>query len=106
MKNKIELDLTKSPHIYLYQGLFYVFSSISNLNKFKNKIEEYKLNETLRLKYKYGIQNINFDLFLTISFYKKVEKRGFLVTSEDRKISMQEDSLFYVSYQANDELHF
>ena len=76
--NGIYLDLKESEYKLNYNGLIYYFSSELYMNKFKNNVKQFIVEETAKLKTKYKI-NIYFDTMLTISYYKKIEKRGFRI---------------------------
>lgn len=76
--NGIYLDLKESEYKLNYNGLIYYFSSELYMNKFKNNVKQFIVEETAKLKTKYRI-NIYFDTMLTIAYYKKIEKRGFRI---------------------------
>ena len=76
--NGIYLDLKESDYKLNYNGLIYYFSSELYMNKFKNNVKQFIVEETAKLKTKYKI-NIYFDTMLTIAYYKKIEKRGFRI---------------------------
>lgn len=99
MRPIVERDFNISPYKLNYNGMTFVFSSIAIKNKFINRIEDYKKHETLYLKDKYGNLNINFDLFLTFALYKKLEKRGFRIYTDDN-IEIKEDTLFLICYKS------
>lgn len=86
-KRGIYLDLSESDYIYELDGIAYYFSSEFNKNRFKDRVLDYVNNEILKLKNRYKI-NCNFDLYFQLSFYKKIEKRGFRVVelSSNRNI--------------------
>lgn len=105
MQNKIEYDLNLSNYKFKYKGLDFVFSSEFNMKRFAEKIEDYVKQETLKLKCRYGNLNINFELFLSVVLYKKIEKRGFLII-EDDNITLKEDTLFLIAYKSKTEKHF
>ena len=85
-KNVIYLDLKESEYKINYNGLIYSFSSELYMYKFKNNVKQFIIEETAKLKAKYKI-NIYLDTMLTLSFYKKIEKRGFrVVYKENEKI--------------------
>lgn len=76
--NGIYLNLKESEYKLNYNGLIYYFSSELYMNKFKNNVKQFIVEETAKLKTKYKI-NIYFDTMLTIAYYKKIEKRGFRI---------------------------
>ncbi len=80
MKSKrgVYLDIFESEYYYDLDGVRYYFSSQLYMNKFKENVINYVNENSIKLKLRYKI-NINFDLFFTLSYYKKIEKRGFRV---------------------------
>ena len=76
--NGIYLNLKESEYKLNYNGLIYYFSSELYMNKFKNNVKQFIVEETAKLRTKYKI-NIYFDTMLTIAYYKKIEKRGFRI---------------------------
>lgn len=105
MQLKIIFDLKESNYKYSFEGLTFVFSSELNMNKFKQKIKEYIKQETYKLSYKYSNLNLNFDLFLSVALYKKIEKRGFLIY-QNEDIELKEDTLFLIAYKSANSNHF
>lgn len=93
-KNGIYLNLKESEYKINYNGLIYYFSSELYLNKFKNNVKQFIIEETAKIKAKYKI-NIYLDTMLIISFYKKIEKRGFRVVYKENEkiIELTEDVL-------------
>lgn len=76
---KIFYDLTESTEfVELLQTRFY-FSSSFNKERFLNGYEDYIKEEEDKIKAKYGI-NISIRYYLLISYYIKIEKRGFYIT--------------------------
>ena len=90
--NGICLDLNESKYKILKYGIIFYFSSKLYLQKFENNVEKYVKEETLKLKNKYKI-NINFDLYLAISYYMKVEKRGFYIFDDIKKTEINKDCI-------------
>lgn len=78
------LNLNESEYYFKYKGLVFYFSSEFYRNKFSNEIINYIETETFKIQVKYNI-NINFDILLMISLYKKIEKRGFRIYDEENK---------------------
>ena len=93
-KNGIYLNLEESEYKFNYSGLIYYFSSGLYMLKFKNNVKQYIIEETAKIKAKYKI-NIYFDTMLAISFYKKIEKRGFRIVykENEKEIELSEDVL-------------
>lgn len=81
-------ELEKSLYIYNFKNITFYFSSMFYLEKFKNEVDNYIKNEELRFfqRYKLKLEKNYFSQFLAISFYKKIEKRGFYFTSNDCKV--------------------
>lgn len=77
-KRGIYLNLKESEYYCNFKGLTFYFSSRQYLEKFINNVENYINTETMKMKVKYNII-ISLDLFFMLSFYKKIEKRGFRV---------------------------
>lgn len=81
-------ELEKSPYIYNFKNITFYFSSMFYLEKFKNEVDNYIKNEEFRFfqRYKLKLEKNYFSQFLAISFYKKIEKRGFYFTSNECKV--------------------
>lgn len=92
-KRGIYLDINESDYYYDLDGVRYYFSSEFNLTRFKNRVLDYVNEESIKLKLKYKI-NINFDLFFSLAYYKKIEKRGFRVfILSDKEIKLTKDQI-------------
>lgn len=89
-KRGIYLNIEDSDYYYDLDGIRYYFSSEFNLGRFKDRVLNYVNEENIKLKLRYKV-NVNFDLFFTISYYRKIEKRGFKVVdlSNNRKITKE-----------------
>lgn len=85
MDSKIYYNLLESPWKYSYNKYQFVFSSEFLLNKFVNKKDDFIYLQNARFNSNYKI-DIDLYLYFLISFYKKVEKRGFLILKNDKKI--------------------
>lgn len=92
MKSKrgVYLDIFESDYYYDLDGVRYYFSSQLYLNKFKDNVINYVNENSIKLKLRYKI-NLNFDLFFTLSYYKKVEKRGFRVVDISTEKTISKD---------------
>lgn len=77
-ENGVYLDLAESEYKVKKLGLTFYFSSKFYMEKFQKEVEIYTHNEMLKLYNKYRVSS-NFKIYLTISFYKKIEKRGFRI---------------------------
>lgn len=84
-KNGIELDLKNSSYIYDYNNLKFYFSSELYLKKFQENLSYYIFMETTKIINKYKVK-INLNLYLAISFYQKIEKRGFYIKYGNEEI--------------------
>ena len=80
-KNGIQLDLQNSVYFYKYENLTFYFSSELYRKKFAETVDLYISSEKFKLKNKYRV-DIDPSLYLAISLYKKIEKRGFFVRDE------------------------
>ena len=76
------LNLNESEYYFKYKGLVFYFSSEFYKKKFADEISSFIETETFKIQVKYNI-NINFDILLMISLYKKIEKRGFRIYDEE-----------------------
>lgn len=90
MQNKIYLDLKKSPYKYKIGCLEFYFSSKFYLNKFKKEGNKYAENESLKFAIKYKVTANLYTIFL-ISYYKKVEKRGFRIVETRKNEEIKEN---------------
>lgn len=84
------MNIKESDYSYNFKGLSFYFSSKQYLEKFKNNIEDYINNETMKLKIKYNII-FSIDLILMLAYYKKIEKRGFRVYDNLNKKEITEN---------------
>lgn len=82
------LDIN-SERIILY------FSSNFNRKRFLENVGEYIHNENLKLSIMYKI-DIDATKLLILSFYKKIEKRGFRVLINDKEITNGNLSLMVI----------
>ena len=78
----IYLDLSESDYIFKYEGIEYYFSSVLYMEKFKKLVDSYVTEETAKLEIKYKLF-IDFRVYLAISLYKRIEKRGFRIVVDD-----------------------
>lgn len=91
-KQGIYIDIKESDIKVVKYGLVFYFSSEFYKTKFIENVDNYINQEMLKLKNKYKINN-NFELFLTLSYYKYVEKRGFKVLDDVNKKEVTENVL-------------
>ena len=80
----IELNLKESSYYIDLFGLRFFFSSKLYLEKFKNNVNEYINFEAMKICNKYKIPII-LNRYLAISYYKRIEKRGFRIIEKDTK---------------------
>lgn len=92
-KNGICLKLNESEYKLLKFGLIFYFSSKLYLDKFQNNVEKFVEEETIKLENKYKMK-ANYKLYLAISYYKKIEKRGFFIYDDISKSEINPDILF------------
>ena len=79
-------DLLESDIIYKINDYEFKFSSELYKNKFVTGLEEFIKEESNKINSKYGLMG-DFTEYLTIIYYKKVEKRGFYVTYKDKLLN-------------------
>lgn len=96
-QNGIELDLSKSNYKYEFRNYIFYFSSKLYMEKFSKNVSDYILIESLKLKNKYMV-HIDFSLFLSVAFYKKVEKRGFRIVHKNMGFIISENTVFNTEY--------
>lgn len=78
MSNIVYYELDDSPFFLRLNNFMFYFSSKFYKDKFTDGYEEYIRNETLKLNLRYKMI-VYADEMLLLSFYKKIEKRGFKV---------------------------
>jgi len=91
--NGIELDLEKSNYKYKFYNYIFYFSSEFYMNKFKNEVQEFIMIETIKLQNKYKVK-LNISLYLAVSFYKRIEKRGFRIVHKSNGFLIDETNVF------------
>lgn len=83
MRSIIYNNINESNFSYTYKRFKFYFSSEFNKTRFKEKIENFINDEVIKLNQRYKVFDKRFneilEEILLISFYKKIEKRGFLV---------------------------
>ena len=95
-KNGICLNIEESEYKVLKYGLLFYFSSQFYMNKFLNNVDNFVTTESLKMKNKYKI-NSNLELYFALSFYKKIEKRGFFIYDDVLKKEIKEQNLFVIN---------
>ena len=95
---RVEYDINKSEYYFKVNKLTFFFSSKFNKTRFENGFIEYVQEETNKIKAKYKV-NINLTNYLLLTYYKKIEKRGFKVLTYDDNdviIELSKDHTFRV----------
>lgn len=86
-------DLYESKYSMQHNGLIYYFSSQFNETRFLNNVDNFIKMETLKMQSRYNVKS-NWSLLLAISFYKKIEKRGFRIEDDSGNRISSEDIIF------------
>ena len=97
-KNGVELNLKESDYCFEFARAVFYFSSEFNLNRFKNSVISFIEMEQAKIINRYKV-NINLKLYLALSLYKKIEKRGFRVIqkfSDKSQLELTENTLFSI----------
>ena len=95
---RVEYDINKSEYYFRINKLTFFFSSKFNKTRFENGFIDYVNEETNKIKAKYKV-NINLTNYLLLTYYKKIEKRGFKVLTYDDNddiIELSKDYTFRV----------
>lgn len=85
MKTIVYQNIKETVFNYEIYDLCFHFSSLFNLTRFKKNVEDYVKIEEMKIINKYQLQ-IEMKQYLAIAFYKKIEKRGFYITSHGIQI--------------------
>lgn len=81
-----------------YSNLVFYFSSELNRDRFKTRIIDFVENENFKLKAKYNTE-IDFSLMFYVSFYIKIEKRGFRIYKKELD---ENGELYLIKINKND----
>lgn len=92
-KRGIELNIKESKYIFVVDGLMLYFSSNFNKERFISNYNTYLDEENIKLENKYKV-NIDLKRLLIVSFYKKIEKRGFYIVDINSRQEIKEDTIF------------
>lgn len=95
---RVEYDINRSEYYFKVNKLTFFFSSKFNKTRFENGFIDYVNEETNKIKAKYKV-NINLTNYLLLTYYKKIEKRGFKVLTYDDNddiIELSKDHTFRV----------
>ena len=89
----IFINLNDSDYSINIEGFTFYFSSKVYLEKFKKKVGDYAVFESEKIATRYNVY-INLNLYFMIVLYKKIEKRGFRIYDNDKKIYLSKDLAF------------
>lgn len=92
IRNKVYLDINETEYKYLYRGFIFYFSSKFYMEKFKNNVENFIKEETLKLNNKYKVK-VDIPVILSFSYYKQIEKRGFKIVDDITKSNVEIEGL-------------
>ena len=95
---RVEYDINKSEYYFKVNKLTLFFSSKFNKTRFENGFIDFVNEETNKIKAKYKV-DINLTNYLLLTYYKKIEKRGFKVLTYDDNdviIELSKDHTFRV----------
>ena len=95
----IYYDIEESDIEIIYKDLVFYFSSDLNATRFQNKIIDFINIENLKLKAKYNIE-VDLSDMLMISYYIKIEKRGFRVYK--RKLNLENNEYYLIKITKDD----
>lgn len=93
MRDKIYYNVPESVYFYTIYNIRLYFSSKFYLNKYRNEIESYINRESQKIKIRYKL-NINMNEILALTYYKKVEKRGFYAYNITKDKEIKENEVF------------
>lgn len=94
--SRVEYDLNNSEYISKVNDYVFYFSSKFNQDRFETGYYQYAIDEMNKLYAKYHIK-IDIHDYLTLVYYKKIEKRGFKVLTYDENndiIEIQDNYIF------------
>ena len=81
--NIVYQNIEESYYKIEIEDITFYFSSSFNLRRFKEKAIDYCINEERKLINRFHV-DINMKKYFLISFYKQIEKRGFLIKIKDK----------------------
>lgn len=87
--NVIYQDIERSNYSLKIDHIIFYFSSLFNLNRFEKRYKDYTNLEERKIINKYHV-NINMYDYLLICLYKAIEKRGFLIEYNGKRIKENE----------------
>jgi hypothetical protein len=80
----VYLDINESEYVVNKLKHLFYFSSVLYMNKFKNNVDKYIKNESMKFYNRYKI-DVDLVIPLAIAYYKQIEKRGYRVISKEVK---------------------
>lgn len=87
--NVIYQDIERSSYSLKIDNIIFYFSSLFNLNRFEKRYKDYTDLEERKIINKYHV-NIDMNKYLLICLYKAIEKRGFLIEVDNKRIKENE----------------
>lgn len=96
MQSKVCQNIMESEYKTSFGGFIFYFTSEFYKNKFENEVENYIESEEIKIRNKYKV-DLSLSLYLAISLYKKIEKRGFRVFDNIRKVPITPFTSFSIS---------
>ena len=85
-------NLEESDIFSKVDGFLFYFSSKFNKKRFDNNLTNYVKIESCKNNNKYQFK-INLNLYLTIAFYCKIEKRGFRIIDSTNNKQIKKDTI-------------
>lgn len=70
--------LDSEEYYFIYEDLKFYFSSLYNLNRFKEKLSSYLYEENSKINNRYKVK-IDLTIYLMLSLYQRIEKRGYKI---------------------------
>lgn len=96
MRSKIYNNLKESSFTTKTNRFIFYFSSEFNKKRFDERYLTYVTDETIKINQRYHVFDIKFNKIieqvLMIAFYKKIEKRGFVVYDKTTSDYYKEES--------------
>lgn len=90
MRQKIFLDLKQSNYKVKIGSLEFYFSSEFYKKKFEKEADNFAVAENMKFEIRYKVKVNLYTVFL-ISYYKKLEKRGFRIIETRSKKEIEEN---------------
>lgn len=92
-RNGVCYVLPKSPYKCTLYGMTFYFSSENHQDKFLSELDEHiaKINESLSARFKLVVKA---DELAAVLFYKKVETRGFYISTDEGRAKCLDELVF------------